>query len=60
MSDSQLRKLVRPMDARGKRGIFSRGKNVYKGTSHSPKPLDIQNAARQRLQRGNKRGPNRY
>jgi hypothetical protein len=38
MSDSTFRKIIRPVDARGLRGVFSRGKPVYRGGFNSPKP----------------------
>jgi hypothetical protein len=36
MSD-MMKKLMMPMDARSSRGVFSRGKPVYKGGTNSPK-----------------------
>jgi hypothetical protein len=39
MSD-MMKKLMMPMDARSGRGVFSRGKPVYKGGTNSPKSRD--------------------
>ena len=35
--DETFRKLIRPMDANGLRGVFSRGKPIYGGVKHHPK-----------------------
>ena len=39
------------MDARSTRGILSRGKNVYRGTSNAPTPMDLRKAASRKLRR---------
>jgi hypothetical protein len=39
MSD-MMKRLMMPMDARSSRGVFSRGKPVYKGGTNSPKSRD--------------------
>lgn len=59
MSDSIFRKLIRPMDARGMRGIMSRGRNVYPGggnTGNTKKLRAFQEAA---LERMKKNAPNK-
>lgn len=55
MIDNMMKKLSMPMDARGPRGVFSRGKPIYRHGSNSPKPLDLRKAIIERL-RSN--GPN--
>lgn len=47
--DQDFRKLIRPMDARGLQGVFSRGKPVYRGVSNSPKPKDRTKAKRNKI-----------
>ena len=53
--DNIMRKLIRPVDARGKTGIYSRGVGIQsRPRSGGPKPLEgreLQMAARQRLTR---------
>lgn len=53
--DSIMRKIIRPIDARGKRGIYSRGVGIQsRPRSGGPKPLkgrELRMAARQRLTR---------
>ena len=44
-----LKKLQGISDARSTRGMLSRGRNVYKGGSPSPKTTNLQEAARRRL-----------
>jgi len=59
MMDSIMRKLMRPVDARGNRGIFSRGSGIQsRPRSGGPKVMsqrELQAAARMRLQRGTSR-----
>lgn len=52
--DSLFRRLVRPMDARGPRGVMSRGKPVYRGGFTSPKPRqnDLQKLVKERYRNG--------
>lgn len=53
--DQIFRKLTRPMDARGLRGIFSRGKATYPGGAPNPKQLQlIRQAALERFKNGNR------
>ena len=54
--DRTMRKMLTPLDSRGKRGVLSRGKPVYRGMSNSPKPLDLRKAI---LERYKKNGSNR-
>jgi hypothetical protein len=42
-------------DARSTRGILSRGKNIYNGTSYSSTGGNLQNAARERLKDAQRR-----
>jgi len=53
--DKIMRKLMRPVDAKGKTGIYSRGTGIQmRPRSGGPKPLkgrELQMAARQRLTR---------
>lgn len=61
--DEAFRKIIRPFDARGPRGTFARGKNVYRHGSNSPKPkgqptafpvgFNLQEAARKRFSGSN-------
>lgn len=53
--DKTFTKLIRPMDARSSRGVFSRGKPVYKLGSNSPHKGVLKRAAKRRLSNG----PNR-
>lgn len=39
IQDQLMRKLIRPVDARGLRGVFSRGKPVYGSGSNTPNAL---------------------
>jgi hypothetical protein len=51
MLNDYMKKFALGMDARSNRGILARGKNVYRGGSNSPKPLDLRKAALKRLQK---------
>jgi hypothetical protein len=44
-----INKMYKGMDARSTRGILSRGKTIYRGTSDSPKSMDLRAAAMRKL-----------
>ena len=44
-----LNKQYKSMDARSTRGILSRGKNIYRGTSNAATPMDLRSAAQKKL-----------
>ena len=52
--DETFRKILKPIDARSSRGIFSRGTAKY-GVSGAPKPKNLQLAAKRRLLRSKQR-----
>lgn len=49
--DEAFRKVLRPVDARGKRGVYSRGKPNYGGLMNAPNPTTLQELAKKRLKR---------
>lgn len=52
-----MRKMLLPVDGRGKRGIYSRGKAQYPGMLNEPNPPSWQTLAKRRLMnRGNRTG----
>ena len=54
--DSEFRRVLRPVDARSTRGVYSRGKPNYPGLLNAPNPTSLQKLAEKRLKRGFKSG----
>ncbi len=50
--DASFRTVLRPVDGRGLRGVYSRGKPTYPGLSNSPNPGNLQAIAKKRLMNG--------
>lgn len=56
--DDSFRRILRPVDGRGKRGVYSRGKPNYPGAANVPNAGPIAEIARKRLRK--KMGNGRY
>ena len=49
--DAEFRRILRPVDGRGKRGVYSRGKPNYPGLLNAPNPTTLQELAKKRLEK---------
>lgn len=47
--DGAYRRVLRPVDGRGKRGVYSRGKPNYPSLLNAPNPTTLQELAKKRL-----------